>query len=399
VALLERPRRHPQLRVAFGPEGDLWLELGERQVQASRELLDLVLLLDGERTRAELAATLPVAGASEAAQGMLLDQLLGRLAEAGLLASEHDDEEPYFAGYAHPAVHRTMLQDESRTIAFRQALEEVVSAGDVVCDLGAGSGILSLFAAQAGAKRVHALEASPLADAVVEIVARNGKSDVIQVHRGLGEEVELGEPVDVLVSEWLGHFVSTEGMWASVAKLRERALKPGGAIVPSRVTWYLAPVGPELLEEGPGYWDTPRYGCDLSPLGAEEVARLQSEVRVILAGALLCPGLPLAELDCAKAGPDEAWIDVELTFRCERAGPLSGFCGWFDAQLSPGVLLDTSPSAPLTHWQQHWFPLPPREVAEGDELEVRLVIEPSEADERSPTYRLWVDGQETVYPR
>ena len=155
----------------------------------------------------------------------------------------------------------------------------------------------------------------------------------------------------------------------------------------------------ELLEEGPGYWDTPRYGCDLSPLGAEEVARLQSEVRVILAGALLCPGLPLAELDCAKAGPDEAWIDVELTFRCERAGPLSGFCGWFDAQLSPGVLLDTSPSAPLTHWQQHWFPLPPREVAEGDELEVRLVIEPSEADERSPTYRLWVDGQETVYPR
>jgi len=385
--------------VAFGPEGDLWLELGERQVHASRELLDLVLLLDGERSRAELAASLPAEGASAAAQGILLDQLLGRLAEAGLLASEHDDEEPYFAGYAHPAVHRTMLQDESRTIAFRQALEEVVSPGDVVCDLGAGSGILSLFAAQAGAERVHALEASPLADAVVEIVARNDQSDVIQVHRGLGEDIELGEQVDVLVSEWLGHFVSTEGMWASVAKLRDRSLKPGGAIVPSRVTWYLAPVGPELLEEGPGYWDAPRYGYDLSPLKAEEVSRLQSEVRVILAGALLCPGLPLAELDCTQAGPDEAWIDVELTFRAERDGPLTGFCGWFDAQLSPGVLLDTSPSAPLTHWQQHWFPLPPRPLAEGEELLVRLVIEPSETDERSPSYQLWVNGERTTYPR
>ena len=53
---------------------------------------------------------------------------------------------------------------------------------------------------------------------------------------------------------------------------------------------------------------------------------------------------------------------------------LNQFCGWFDAQLSPGVLLDTSPSAPLTHWQQHWFPLPPREVAEGSKVPIYAYV-------------------------
>jgi len=49
----------------------------------------------------------------------------------------------------------------------------------VVLDVGAGSGILSLFAAKAGAKKVYAIEASSVADAAQKLVEKNGFSHIV----------------------------------------------------------------------------------------------------------------------------------------------------------------------------------------------------------------------------
>ncbi len=93
--------------------------------------------------------------------------------------------------YAEIEVHRTMICDRVRTEAFRHAIDSVVRPGDVVLDVGAGSGILSMFAARAGAARVYAVERTTVAVMAQELAAANGFADVIEVIQGDVMDIEL----------------------------------------------------------------------------------------------------------------------------------------------------------------------------------------------------------------
>lgn len=66
--------------------------------------------------------------------------------------------ETYFEYYGKMANQMNMLQDSTRTTTYHRAILENRRdfEGKVVMDVGAGSGILSFFAAQAGAKKVYA---------------------------------------------------------------------------------------------------------------------------------------------------------------------------------------------------------------------------------------------------
>lgn len=79
-------------------------------------------------------------------------------------------------------------------------------------DVGAGTGILSLFAAKyGGAKKVYAVEASPMATFTQLFVEHNNMQDVIEVIHGKIEQVELGvEKVDIIISEWMGFYLLHE---------------------------------------------------------------------------------------------------------------------------------------------------------------------------------------------
>ena len=134
--------------------------------------------------------------------------------------------------YAEIEVHRTMICDRVRTGAFRRAIDAVVRPGDIVLDLGAGTGILSMFAARAGAARVYAVERTTVAVLAQELAATNGVAEIVQVIHGDIMDIELPERVDVIVSEWLGGFGIDEGMLVPVIAARDRWLKPGGIIDP-----------------------------------------------------------------------------------------------------------------------------------------------------------------------
>merc|ERR1711862_832812 len=123
--------------------------------------------------------------------------------------SESIDEE-YFTSYEDVCVHATMLKDKPRTLAYQNFIERNTELfkDRIVIDVGAGTGILSLFAARAGAKKVYAIEASGLSEACRKIVAHNGYSDVIEVVHGRVEDLTLPDvKADVLVSEWMGFYL------------------------------------------------------------------------------------------------------------------------------------------------------------------------------------------------
>lgn len=151
-------------------------------------------------------------------------------------------ENEYFSSYEDVEIHRLMISDHPRTSAYADAIKKNkhLFKGKVVMDVGAGTGILSLFMAAAGARKVYAVEASGMA-AIIEKVARdNGFSDVIKVFPDKVENISLkeNEKVDVLVSEWMGFYLLHESMLNSVITARDKFLSDNGTIFPSEARLY-----------------------------------------------------------------------------------------------------------------------------------------------------------------
>lgn len=104
-----------------------------------------------------------------------------------------------------------MLKDAIRTDAYRDFIlnNPSIFKDAIVLDVGCGTGILSMFAARGGAKKVFAVDASDVAYRARQNVKDNGLDNIIKVVRGKIEDLpeeELDE-VDVIISEWMGYFL------------------------------------------------------------------------------------------------------------------------------------------------------------------------------------------------
>lgn len=297
----------------------------------------------------------------------------------------------YYASYSDPAVHRTMIGDHARTDAFRRAIAEVVRPGDTVLDVGTGTGILSFFAARAGAERIYAVDNSSILEVARRLAIANELDDRIHFIREPIETALIEEQVDVLVSEWLGFFALTETMFKSFVVGRDRFLAPGGKMIPSAVRLFLAPIESADLHvrDGTGFWERPIHGFDYSEMVQYEVDNLVTTSRSISQSAYLAPPVELVAIDCVQDSVEAYFFDSKVEMVVERNGTLHGFAGHFDAVLSPSVTLSTSSYSDWTHWRQSFFPIRSVPVEKGDRLTVHMrATDPQEGDKRLPIYFL-----------
>ena len=284
--------------------------------------------------------------------------------------------------YAEFEVHRSMIRDRVRTEAFRRAIDAVVRPGDAVLDVGAGSGILSMFAARAGAARVYAVEATSVAVLAQELAAANRVADVVHVIQGDVVDVELPERVDVIVSEWLGGFGIDEGMLVPVIAARDRWLEPGGVMIPRSVTAWAALVHDRHLAETLEFLQDNPYGLELDRLVDVTVNEISYSggFRHLAAGDRRSEPMPLwtTNADLISLKQAQAPHEAEVALPISDRGAANALALWFSAELAPGISLSVGPGDPPTHWGMTTAPLrSPVELEPGMVVRARVRTAPA----------------------
>lgn len=295
--------------------------------------------------------------------------------------------------FAGLEAHEEMLSDTIRVEAYHRGIHRNVHAGDVVLDLGTGTGLLAFMASRAGAKKVYALEHSDFIDVARQIADHNGFTN-IEFIRANSRDWTPPEPIDVVLHEQMGDELFNENMLENLLDLRRRTLAPGGRILPARFRLFVEPVSMREEMRIRRFWniDLPD-GIDLSgtehcPVAArfDTGRNEQFWLRPHSVASTIGEPQPIMEFDLNTLGSIEALPTQHNIERIAEADTIvDGCCIWFEACFDDDTVLTTSPLAPITSWGNRVFRLD-QQIRQGEtlRLEVRLgqLVEPSTWDVR-----------------
>jgi protein arginine N-methyltransferase 1 len=249
-----------------------------------------------------------------------------------------------------------------------------VTADSVVVDIGAGTGIMSLLACQAGARRVYAIEPSGAVQLLIAAARDNGFADRIVVLPQRSTEVTLPERADLIVSDLRGVLPPYGTHFADLADARRRLLAPEGRLLPARDTLWLAVISaPEDFDRRRSIWRGEPHGLDLRsalPFVANEVEKVRSGADQLLSRPVGWASLDYPTLaECAVRGSGACTITTD--------GVAHGLVVWFDTELVEGIGYSNAPGTTDGIYGQIFFSWPEAVgLRTGDRVSVEVRADP-----------------------
>ena len=279
--------------------------------------------------------------------------------------------------------HFEMLSDAARNSAYREAIESVVKKGDHVLDIGAGSGLLSLMAARAGAERVTGFEmVNDLAEIADLIVEDNGYQDVIEIINAkstsgsVGSGKEMPKKADVLVSEILDTGLLGEGVLHSHRHALKNLCVDDPMVIPAAASVK------GCLIQADSFWavrpiDTIE-GFDLTAFNefADEDTYLVQDLKS-LSHVKLSAVMPLIDIDFKNLPdnhPEHKPFTKQISFEVAQDGEVHAIAFWFDLHLTDKISRSSGPEGEMVHWRQavYYFDKA-TQVKKGDTMEITLL--------------------------
>uniref|UniRef100_A0A9I9DAF9 Protein arginine N-methyltransferase 1.1 n=3 Tax=Cucumis melo TaxID=3656 RepID=A0A9I9DAF9_CUCME len=310
--------------------------------------------------------------------------------EPGQSFNDKDDKtsaDYYFDSYSHFGIHEEMLKDTVRTKTYQNVIyqNKFLFKNKVVLDVGAGTGILSLFCAKAGAAHVYAVECSHMADMAKEIVETNGFSNVITVLKGKVEEIELPvSKVDIIISEWMGYFLLFENMLNTVLYARDKWLVDDGIVLPDKASLHLTAIeDADYKEDKIEFWNSV-YGFDMSCI--KKQALVEPLVDTVDQNQIVTNCQLLKTMDISKMAPGDASFTAPFKLVAERDDYIHALVAYFDVSFTKCHKLmgfSTGPRSRSTHWKQTVLYLEDViTICEGESITGSLNVAPNKKNPR-----------------
>lgn len=277
--------------------------------------------------------------------------------------------------YNSPSVQAEMLYDVNRTRAFEKAIKKTVKNKDVL-EIGTGTGILALFAANFGARSVIATEsADETFKTAQETIRNNNLQNKISLIQYKNKPLKFNHKFDVIISECLGHFAFDENMVSTVAQYKKH-LNKNGIFLPRKIFLYTTLVeNSNFYKKNIDYWKNKAYTFNFSAM--KKMASERIYIQTFKPKQIFSTIAKILDYDLKDKVPYslKGTKKIEIT----KTGIVHGIAGWFSAELADNVEINTSPFLKPTHWEQCFLPFEkPVKIKKGETLEIKIIVQSNE---------------------